>query len=102
MENFENFFLFHQQKIKIKFDQQICSYCSCGVCAGGWDWIVRLNAGRSPVFLPPGDANVSFEQFVDSLLSAWPILNQTASIFWTSGIPHPYVGHQCVTRQHIL
>lgn len=43
--------------------------------------------GRSPVLLPPGDTNVSFEQFADSLLCSWPVPNQTGSIFWTLGIP---------------
>lgn len=47
----------------------------------------ELNVGRSPVLLPPGDTNVSFEQFADSLLCSWPVPNQTGSIFWTLGIP---------------
>lgn len=54
---------------------------------GSKDGKGELNVGRSPVLLPPGDTNVSFEQFADSLLCSWPVTNQTGSIFWTLGIP---------------
>lgn len=55
-------------------------------------------SGPLPVCFPPGDTNVSFEQFVDSLLSTWPTRSQTGSIFWTLGIPDTRRGHQCVMR----
>lgn len=75
----------------------------------GWVWRVG-DGGRIrwrvfgsdclsiPVCVPPGGTNVSFEQFVDSPLSSWPVPIQTGSIFWTLGMPRASRGHQCVIQ----